>query len=100
MSYPGVKLLNYMENIKYDLNSGLKETGLTFKRQTDHFPQEKSPITHQQCVNLTNTSYDLFLIVANYWSNTSHLILIWILLVTNDVEHLCMHFLAIGAPYL
>lgn len=100
MSYPGVKLLNYMENIKYDLNSGLKETGLTFRRLTDHFPQEKSPITHQQCVSLTNTSYDLFLIVANYWSNTSHLVLIWILLVTNDVEHLCMRFPAIGAPYL
>lgn len=59
MSYLEVKLLNYMENIKYDLNSGLKETGLTFRRLTDHFPQE-SPITHQQCASLTNTSYDLF----------------------------------------
>lgn len=89
-----------MENIKFDLNSNLKETGLTFKRLTGRFPQEKSPITHQQCVSLTNTSYDLFLIVASYWSNISHLVLIWILLVTNDVKHLCMHFPAIGAPYL
>lgn len=93
-------MLDYMKNIKYDLNSGLKETGLTFRRLTDRFPQEKSPVTHQQCVSLTNTSYDLFLIVANYWSNISHLVLIWILLVTNDVERLCTHFPAIGAPYL
>lgn len=77
-----------------------KGNSLSFKRLSGCFPQEKSPITHHQCVSLTNTSYGLFLMVVNYWSNISHLVMIWILLMTNDVEHLCMHFLAIGAPYL
>lgn len=61
-----------------------KGNSLSFKRLSGRFPQEKSPITHHQCVSLTNTSYGLFLMVVNYWSNISHLVIIWILLMTNE----------------